>query len=254
MRNEILIIGGSGSLGTEIREKYNNIKVFTYNKNFIKDGVKFDAVNMELEQTIENLDRFKDAIILLADKDPNSCYKNKKYSHQLNVVAIKKILNTLKKNKPIFLSTDVIFSGKKGNYLESDKPDPILLYGEQKIIIEDFIKKNFEKYLIFRLSKTFSLKKKKSLEPFYNWINFFEKEEVIYCATDQIYNPIFVEDAAKIIFEISKMDLNGIFNLAGTKSFSRFEIFQKLYQEYNKFKKKDIKLIKCKFNELNKNF
>ena len=80
MRNEILIIGGSGSLGTEIREKYNNIKVFTYNKNFIKDGVKFDAVNMELEQTIENLDRFKDAIILLADKDPNSCYKNKKYS------------------------------------------------------------------------------------------------------------------------------------------------------------------------------
>ena len=254
---KILIIGSSGSLGKEILKKYeNNERVLTYNDNVIKSGIKFDAVNMDLENTVKELETFNSAILLLADKNPNSCYKNKKYSNKLNVLSIKKILSILKKYKikPIFLSTDVVFSGNKGNYIESDKPDPILLYGEQKTTIENFIRKNFTEYLIFRLSKTFSVKRKNSSEPFYNWVNFFEKENTIYCATDQIYNPISVEDAAEIIFQISKKNLSGIFNLAGPKSFSRYEIFEKLYNEYSKFRKKKIKLVECKFNQLNKNY
>tara|TARA_B110000014_G_C20034143_1_gene537179 strand:+ start:233 stop:1117 length:885 start_codon:yes stop_codon:yes gene_type:complete len=252
-----LIIGSSGSLGKEILKKYeNHERVLTYNDNAIKSGVKFDAVNMDLEKTIKELETFNNAILLLADKNPNSCYKNRKFSNKLNVLSIKKILSILKKYKikPIFLSTDVVFSGNKGNYIESDKPDPILLYGKQKTTIENFIRENFKEYLIFRLSKTFSVNRKSSSEPFYNWLDFFEKENTIYCATDQIYNPISIEDAAEIIFQISKKNLNGIFNLAGPKSFSRYEIFEKLYNEYSKFRKKKIKLVECSFNQLNKNF
>ena len=40
---------------------------------------------------------------------------------------------------------------------------------------------------------------------------------------------------------------NGIFNLAGPESFSRYQIFEKLYKEYSKFKKKKVELIYCKF-------
>ena len=72
--------------------------------------------------------------------------------------------------KPIFLSTDLVFSGVKGKYVEKDIPKPKTLYGKQKLIIEKYIKKNFQNYLIFRLSKTYSFKKNDS---FTNWINFF---------------------------------------------------------------------------------
>ena len=193
IKNKTLIIGSSGSLGREIYKKYAvHKRLLTYNKNFIKGGVKFDSVNMKLEKTIKKLNSCDNAIILLANKHPNSCYNDKKKSNRLNVYSIKKILYTLKKHKikPIFLSTDVIFSGKKGNYTERDKPDPILLYGKQKVIIENFIRKNFKEFLIFRLSKTFSLKKTPPFEPFFSWIKSFEKEKMIYSATDQIYNPI----------------------------------------------------------------
>lgn len=253
-KKSILIIGGSGTFGQELYKKYNSDEIlFTFNKNFIEKGIKFDAINMDFEKTIKNLNGIKTAILLLAHKDINYCFENKSYSNLINVIKIKEILNCLKKYniKPIFLSTDFVFSGKKGNYTEDDKPDPIVLYGKQKLEIENFIKDNFDNYLIFRLSKTFSLKKNDTA-PFYSWLNFFNKKK-IYCATDQIYNPISVEDAAKIVFQISKKNLNGIFNLAGPESFSRYQIFEKLYKEYLKFKDIKVQLVDCKFNDLKKN-
>ena len=77
MKMSTLIIGGSGTLGKELHKKYNNI--ITYNKNFIADGVKFDALNMSLEKTIKNLNKFDNAILLLAEKNPNKCFEKKKY-------------------------------------------------------------------------------------------------------------------------------------------------------------------------------
>ena len=85
-----LIIGSSGSLGKEILKKYKkNERVLTYNDNVIKSGIKFDAVSMDLENAVKELETFNCAILLLADKNPNSCYKNKKYSNKLNVLSIK---------------------------------------------------------------------------------------------------------------------------------------------------------------------
>ena len=37
-----------------------------------------------------------------------------------------------------------------------------------------------------------------------NWVNFLENSKEIYCAKDQIYNPIYLKDAAKVVYNISK--------------------------------------------------
>ena len=249
-----LIVGASGSFGSELLKLYKKKNcMYTYNKNYLKKGIKFNVIKDKIEKKISSLAKIKDGYILFAEKNPNLCFKNKKYSNLLNVHATKKILNIFKRFniKPIFLSTDLVFSGVKGKYVEKDIPKPKTLYGKQKLIIEKYIKKNFQNYLIFRLSKTYSFKKNDS---FTNWINFFEKKDEVFCASDQIYNPIFISDAAKIVYKISKKNLNGTFNLAGFKSYSRYEIMKKLYKEYSKVKNKKIKLIKCKFNSLGKNY
>ena len=36
----------------------------------------------------------------------------------------------------IHISSDCVFSGNKGNYLDSDSPDPIDLYGKTKALSE----------------------------------------------------------------------------------------------------------------------
>ena len=249
-----MIIGASGSFGSELVKLYDKKDlVMTYNTNYIKKGIKFNVIKDEIEKKISLLPNIKEGFVLFAEKNPNICFKKKKYTNLLNVEAVKKILNSFKKFniKPIFLSTDLVFSGAKGEYVEKDKPNPKTLYGKQKYSVEKFIKKKFRNYLIFRLSKTYSFKKKES---FSDWLNSFEKKKHIYCASDQIYNPIFIKDAARIVYEITKKNLNGIFNLAGYESYSRYEIMQKLYKEYLKIKNKKIKLIKCKFNSLGKNY
>ena len=92
---------------------------------------------------------------MYAEKNPNKCYENKKYSNLLNVSSVKQIIIVFKKFKikPIFMSTDLVFSGLKGNYSEKSIPNPKTLYGKQKLKIEKFIKNNFKNYLILDYQK-----------------------------------------------------------------------------------------------------
>ena len=155
--------------------------------------------------------------------------------------------------KPIFISSDFVFDGKKGSYNEKDKPQPIVHYGSQKLEVENYIQSNFTKYLIFRVSKIFSSESEKNVSHFGGFLETIVKGGKIYAATDQIYNPIHVEDVAKIIFQISEKNLNGIFNIAGLKTYSRYALIKKTLQKNSKFNKKNVKLIKCKFNEVGNN-
>ena len=148
MKNKTLIIGASGAFGKELKKYYDKKKtIFTFYKTPIKNGIKFNATYEKIEKKIKNFDDISEGIILYAEKNPNKCYENKKYSNLLNVSSVKQIIIVFKKFKikPIFMSTDLVFSGLKGNYSEKSIPNPKTLYGKQKLKIEKFIKNNFKK-------------------------------------------------------------------------------------------------------------
>jgi len=118
-----IIIGGSGSLGKELCKKYSSQeRVITYNNNFIEGGIKYNAITMDLEKTISDLGRFDHAILLLADKDPNSCYKNKEYSNKLNVESIKRILHHLKKQYRLLIN-DLSYEVPGGKVDKGEHPE-----------------------------------------------------------------------------------------------------------------------------------
>ena len=94
---------------------------------------------------------------------------------------------------PIFLSSESVFDGIKGNYIESDSTRPTFVYAEHKDTIEKYIMNKFEKYLIFRIAKIFD-------SDLYgntliaNWINDFVNNKDIFCADDNIFCPIHLND------------------------------------------------------------
>ena len=51
----------------------------------------------------------------------------------------------------VFFSTDLIFDGRKGNYVETDAPNPLHLYGETKAAAEEIVLKN-PRHLVVRTS------------------------------------------------------------------------------------------------------
>lgn len=55
----------------------------------------------------------------------------------------------------VHYSTDYVFDGEKGEYGENDKPAPISNYGRSKLLGEEEIQKNTDKYYLIRTSKLF---------------------------------------------------------------------------------------------------
>ena len=51
----------------------------------------------------------------------------------------------------VLFSTDIIFDGRKGNYTETDQPNPLHVYGETKVAAEQVVLKN-PRHLIVRTS------------------------------------------------------------------------------------------------------
>ena len=109
---------------------------------------------------------------------------------------MKKLINyfILQKVKIIFFSTEFIYDGKKGNYNEKDIPNPINLYGNQKLIIENFIIENTNNYSILRISKTYTnnLDSKSMFGLWYKMI-IQDKVQSIDCFDDQFFSPLQVE-------------------------------------------------------------
>ena len=60
-------------------------------------------------------------------------------------------------SKLIHFSTDYVFDGKKNTpYIETDYPRPLNIYGQSKLLGENFIEQDANKYLIYRLSSIYS--------------------------------------------------------------------------------------------------
>ena len=148
----ILVLGATGLIGNRlVRTLGENHEVFgtTRNKNFIDSKLNFfskecnwliDVGPEDFTALEEKIKRIKPNIIVnclgitkLKSGSTNiqtSILVNALFPHKLSVACRK--LNI----RLIHLSTDCVFSGSKGKYVESDIPDPIDIYGKTKNIGE----------------------------------------------------------------------------------------------------------------------
>ncbi len=89
----------------------------------------------------------------------NQAEEDKKKCFDVNV---KGVANLAKKAKKydftlIHISTDYVFDGQQEEpYTESDKPNPLNVYGESKLMGEQIIQQYLDKYLIIRTSWLYS--------------------------------------------------------------------------------------------------
>ena len=133
---KVLIIGGSGYLGKHLFSALGpENSIATYNNSPMQGGIYFNSLTMSLGDILDDPGGFSHAVILLGDTKPDSCAADIERSRALNVQSIKSIISELLDwdVKPVFASTEVVFDGTKGGYVESDDVKPILVYGEQKV-------------------------------------------------------------------------------------------------------------------------
>ena len=247
---KVLILGGSSYVGRHLAERLNKSQVIsTYNKSKIPNGIKFDSRAMNIEDVVD-LDEINCAITLLGDTDPDSCTDDIKKSEELNVESIKRIIDILsiKKIKVIFSSSEYVYDGDSSNYNELDYPQPILLYGKQKLEVEHYVEKTIKDYAILRFAKIYGTDSDDNTL-FTSWLNRIIKGDDIVCADDQYFSPVHIYSVVdSIVFSIDN-EIHGTYNLAGPDRKSRIEFLDTLMKEVKSTTECDINIIPCSIDD-----
>ena len=245
----VLIIGGTSFIGRYFI-KYTKIKkVFPTSSKNKKNFIKFNLLTDNVGFIIEKY-KISHVIFLSAFSRPQDCEKNKKLSNNLNVISTKRVLNILLKKNIyfIFISSDYIFDGNKGNYSENSIPNPKVLYGKQKLKIEKFLKNSINRnFAILRCPKICGVNlDDRSI--FMNFLsNCLKKKKMFKLANDQIFSPLYVKDLIKIFDIVLEEKIKGKYNVSGDESLSRFKFIKKIIEKFNL---KKINLVSRSLSEL----
>jgi len=247
-----LIIGGSGYIGRNLMEYFlgKNEEVIATCHNSRKEGmIPFDMEDPNLDILGDCLKKIDCAFICSAVTAIDECKRDKERAYKINVSGTKKVAEQLFSLKivPVFLSSDFVFDGRKGDYSEKDETSPCTVYGNHKKAIEDWLKDSKEEFFIARLSKIFGIKQgDKTILT--SWVEQLRRGEVIRCANDQFFSPTYIGDLARA-FDISlEKGLRGLYNVASPEVFSRYELALKLKSQLGITSGR---IVPCSINDFN---
>ncbi len=245
----ILIIGASGYVGGNLHNylKKKNYRVYgSYFKNKKKGLFLFD-VKKKVDYFLKTKKNLRYIILAHAiNASLDKTKKNLRSSNYINFERTKEIINYCFKNSviPVYISSDAVFDGKKGNYKENDSKRPINHYGKIKDKVEKYIINKNKKFLIIRISKVFGVELNDDTF-IINLLKKMRSSNKIYCAYDQKFSPIFVDDMTFYIEKLLKKNCQGIFHLSSIKEIDILSLAKKIKIFFNI---KNITIIPKKIN------
>lgn len=160
--------------------------------------------------------------------DVEGCEEDKEYAYKLNVDSTKELAAYKPGNtKFVYISTDSVFDGLDGDYVETSDKNPINYYAKTKSIAEDVVESISQNSIIIRTNiYGFHKKKGKSL------VEWALSELLKGCSisgfNDVYFNPVYTKQLAKIVFELLQIDYNGIIHVGADKPLSKYEFLKRL--------------------------
>jgi dTDP-4-dehydrorhamnose reductase len=238
---KLLITGASGLYGSKIAQLATDKQHQVYsldNQNQATFGVPIQA-DITNKPQIESI--FKEinpeAVIHAATlTDVDKCEQNRELAWKINVDGTTNIAQAAKANNAfvLYVSTDYVFDGDKGNYIETDLPSPINFYGYTKLKAEEQIKKILSEYCIARTSVIYGSTPAAGKINFALWlISKLKNKEQTKVFTDQWNSPTLNTSLAQMTLEIIERKISGLFHISGATRISRYDFAMMLAKAFN---------------------
>lgn len=133
----------------------------------------------------------------------------------------------------VYFSSSYVFDGnQKEPYRETDVPNPINYYGEQKRIVETAINGSDSNHnLIVRTVGIYGVERLKKNFAKQVISNIFAGREV-YAPYDQYMNPIWSNDLARVTIQLVDKRQKGIVHVAGNTCMSKYEFAKEIAKHF----------------------
>jgi len=230
----MILVIGTGLLGEKVAEFFHSKGidvVSTYNANKIKTDWRLVHLDITKKSEVkEVLDDGYDVVVLTsAYTDVDGCERNRDLAYKINAEGVRNIVDNLKNENLVYVSTDYVFDGEKGNYKEEDATNPINYYGKTKLIGEKIVK-DYKDHLIARTSVIYGDNKLS----FVLWvINALKSSKDIYLLEDSYASPTFNINFAEALYELIKNNEQGIYHVTGSERINRYDFGLKIAEVFN---------------------
>lgn len=226
--NKIVVLGAKGMLGGELMKVFGNGAVGW-------DRGEADITEFEnLKFKIQNL---KPAAVIncAAFNDVDTAETRQDLVFRLNAEAVKNLAKISEGlNIPlVHFSTNYVFDGEKGEYTESDQPNPQSAYAKSKYQGELELRKNCKKYYLIRTAVLFGPKGESgaSKKSFVELIlDKSAKNDTIKAVYDQVNSVTYAKDLAAAVKQL--LDKNypyGIYHLANSGRASWYDFAREIF-------------------------
>ncbi len=250
MSKKILILGATGKVGEAVTDLFLNeykdarLVLCTGSAKKITARTRCQRVEIDyadrsnVEEVLEEYS--PDCVVnAAAMTGVDECEDEKDLAMILNCELPRILAGYANKNNAhlIHYSTDYIFDGEGGPYLEDDKPGgAISYYGYSKLAGENAIVSEFGGemgYTIFRTNVVYG-RSRYGKNDFINWIiRCLENEKEMKIIDGQWCNPTFSDDLAWATLKAFEQEIFGVFNIAGKDYLSRYDIAMKVCDVLN---------------------
>jgi len=236
---KFLVTGSAGLIGHQVIKDLvkNGHHVFsTYNntKPSMGESILLDLANQQ--NIISIMEKTKPDVVihLAAMTNVDQCETQKEMAMKINADATEVLAKQAAKQKIFFLyvSTDYIFDGVIGMKKESDKPNPLGVYGLTKLEGENRIKNLASNWAIARISSPFGIHPTKKSFPIWIKEN-LEKNQQINVIIDQYTSPTYVPNLSPMLIEITTRQITGIIHTSGASRISRYEMAELFADKLN---------------------
>jgi dTDP-4-dehydrorhamnose reductase len=233
----LLVTGTSGLLGNKIVEfaKHDYEVIPLYNtKPLHPNSLKLDITNQS--RVLRLFNKLKPHILIHTASETNvdKCETKKEQAWKINAEGTRNIALACSKTgaKLVYISTDYVFDGEKGNYKEEDKPNPINHYGVTKLEGENQVTRHCKNYAILRTSVLYGWHPWK--QNFATWIiNMLKQNKEITVVEDHYNTPTLADNLAEITIETVQKDLHGLYHASGSQRISRYEFARQIAETFN---------------------
>jgi dTDP-4-dehydrorhamnose reductase len=232
----ILVTGASGLLGASLvslAHEQGREVVGLYHRHPVRmDGVKMLAADLTDQAETSRLFReLKPSSVVhcAAATDVDWCEEHPEEAQRVNASVTASIAGISSQSGVhlLYISTDSVFDGERGNYAETDTPAPVNEYAKTKLQGEEEVLRENPTASIARVNLYgWNVQNKDSLA---EWIlRQLTLGKVVPGFSDVFFCPLLANDLADTMLALLDQNLAGLYHVVGSEAVSKYEFARRV--------------------------